>query len=115
LIFDFDPADDVQWRQLAAAVTDLRKLLAELGLIGFLKTTGGKGLHVVVPVKTTLSWPQAKAFTKAIADMFVQSFPDRFVATAAKSRRKGKIFIDYLRNAEGATAIAPYAIRARKN
>jgi bifunctional non-homologous end joining protein LigD len=115
LIFDFDPDDGVNWKELVDGVRVLRALLDDLGLAGFLKTTGGKGLHVVVPIRATLDWEQAKGFTKAVADLLVGTFPDRFVATLAKAQRKGKIFIDYLRNAEGATAIAPYGIRARKN
>ncbi len=115
LIFDFDPADDVPWARLVEAVKLLKTLLGKIGLAGFLKTTGGKGLHVVVPIKRSLTWEQAKGFTKAIADLLARTFPDRFVATVSKSKREGKIFIDYLRNAEGSTAIAPYGIRARKN
>jgi bifunctional non-homologous end joining protein LigD len=115
LIFDFDPGDDVSWSSLAKAVQDLRTLLTKLGLEGFLKTTGGKGLHVVVPIQPTLTWEQAKFFTKAIAELFARTFPHRFVATASKAKRRGKIYIDYLRNGEGATAIAAYGIRARKN
>ena len=115
LIFDFDPADDVPWSALRAAVLDLRTLLDQLGLRGFLKTTGGKGLHVVVPIRRTLNWAQAKTFTRAIADLFARTYPDRFIATLSKSKRAGKIFIDYLRNAEGATAIVPYGVRARAN
>ncbi|HEY2864437.1 MAG TPA: DNA ligase D [Casimicrobiaceae bacterium] len=115
LIFDFDPDDGIGWKQIVDAVGVLRALLDDLGLEGFLKTTGGKGLHVVVPIRATLDWDQAKGFTKAIADLLAETFPDRFIATMSKARRKGRIFIDYLRNAEGATAIAPYAIRARAN
>jgi bifunctional non-homologous end joining protein LigD len=115
LIFDFDPDDAVKWDELVAAVGVLRTLLGDLGLTGFLKTTGGKGLHVVVPIRATLDWEQAKGFTKAIADLMARTFPDRFLAVMSKSRRKGKIFIDYLRNASGATAIAPYSLRARAN
>lgn len=115
LIFDFDPAEDVSWAELVAAVGELRALLEQLGLVGFLKTTGGKGLHVVVPVRPTLTWEQAKQFSKAVADLFARTFPERFVASVSKSKRKGRIFIDYLRNAEGATAIAAYGIRARAN
>ena len=115
LIFDFDPDDGIGWKQLVEAVGLLRTLLDDLGLEGFLKTTGGKGLHVVVPIRPTLDWTQAKGFTKAVADLLVGTFPDRFIATLSKAQRKGKIFIDYLRNAEGATAIAPYGIRSRKN
>ena len=115
LIFDFDPDDGVGWKQIVEGVGVLRTLLDDLGLEGFLKTTGGKGLHVVVPIRATLDWADAKGFTKAVADLLVETFPDRFTATLSKARRKGRIFIDYLRNAEGATAIAPYAIRARAN
>jgi bifunctional non-homologous end joining protein LigD len=115
LIFDFDPDDLVSWDELVAAVGVLRTLLGDLGLTGFLKTTGGKGLHVVVPIRATLDWEQAKGFTKAIAELMARTFPDRFIAVMSKSRRNGKIFIDYLRNAEGATAIAPYSLRARAN
>jgi bifunctional non-homologous end joining protein LigD len=115
LIFDFDPADDVPYERVVEAVQTLKTLLDTLGLAGFLKTTGGKGLHVVVPIKRTLTWPQAKAFTKGVAELLTKTFPDRYLATLSKSKRTGKIFIDYLRNAEGATAIAPYGIRSRKN
>jgi len=115
LIFDFDPDDAVSWDELVSAVGVLRTLLGDLGLTGFLKTTGGKGLHVVLPIRATLDWDQAKGFAKAVADLMARTFPDRFLAVMSKSRRKGKIFIDYLRNASGATAIAPYSLRARAN
>ncbi len=115
LIFDFDPDDAVSWDELVSAVGVLRTLLSDLGLTGFLKTTGGKGLHVVLPIRATLDWDQAKGFAKAVADLMARTFPDRFLAVMSKSRRKGKIFIDYLRNASGATAIAPYSLRARAN
>ncbi len=115
LIFDFDPDEDVTWKDLRSGVELLRSLLGELEVEGFLKTTGGKGLHVVVPISPTLEWAQAKGFTRAIAGLLAATFPDRFTATVSKTRRKGKIFLDYLRNAEGATAIAPYAVRARAN
>ncbi|MFO1304463.1 MAG: DNA ligase D [Burkholderiales bacterium] len=113
LIFDFDPDPEVPWSELVTAVTLLRTLLDEVGLVSFLKTTGGKGLHVVLPVRATLSWDVAKSFTRSVAELMVRTFPDRFVATIAKSRRKGKILIDFFRNAEGATAVAPYAVRSR--
>jgi bifunctional non-homologous end joining protein LigD len=113
IVFDFDPADDVSWTELIDAVKLLKTLLEELGLQSFIKTTGGKGLHVVLPIKPALGWDDIKAFTKAIAELMVQSFPERFIATMTKAKRHGKIFVDYLRNAEGATAIAPYSLRAR--
>ncbi len=115
LIFDFDPDDAVGWKPLVEAVGALRVLLKDLGLEGFLKTTGGKGLHVVVPIRATLAWAEAKGFARAVADVFERTSPDRFTAAASKAKRKGRIFVDYLRNAEGATAIAPYAVRARAN
>ncbi|MEO8133437.1 MAG: DNA ligase D [Betaproteobacteria bacterium] len=115
LVFDFDPDEDLPWKDIVTAAGLLRTLLDEMKLVGFLKTTGGKGLHVVLPIRATLTWDDAKSFTKAVADFLVRTFPDRFTAVLAKERRKGKIFIDYLRNAEGATAIAAYALRARAN
>jgi len=115
LIFDLDPDEKLRWPDVVAAVNLLRTLLEELGLRGYPKTTGGKGLHVVLPVRPTLTWEDAKAFTRAVADFLARTFPDRFIATAAKNRRDGRIFIDYLRNARGATAVAPYAVRARRN
>lgn len=115
LTFDFDPDEGITWQQLAESVNLLRTLLEEIGLRCFLKTTGGKGLHVVVPVRPTLDWDRVRGFSKAVAELLVRTFPDRFIATMSKSRRKGKIFVDYLRNAEGATAVCAYSPRARAN
>ncbi len=115
LVFDFDPDPEVPWNELVTAVTLLRTLLDEVGLRSFLKTTGGKGLHVVLPIRATLPWNDAKAFTRSVAELMVRTFPDRFVATITKAKRKGKILIDFFRNAEGATAVAPYAVRSRAN
>jgi bifunctional non-homologous end joining protein LigD len=113
LIIDFDPDEGLKWETLVEAVQLLRTMLDDLGLVGFLKTTGGKGLHVVLPIRPTLTWDEAKGFTGAIAALLAGTLPDRFTAVMSKERRKGRIFIDYLRNAQGATAIAPYAVRAR--
>lgn len=115
IVFDFDPDEDLAWKNLVEGVRLIETLLTEIGLRGFLKTTGGKGLHVVVPIKPTQPWPVIKGFSKAIADLFAQTFPDRFTQKMAKAARRGKIFIDYLRNDEGSTAIAPYSLRARAN
>jgi bifunctional non-homologous end joining protein LigD len=115
IVFDFDPDDDVGWKEITEAANIMKTLIENLGLRGFLKTTGGKGLHVVIPVRPTLPWQQAKGFSQAIAQLLVNTFPDRFTAKLLKVSRRGKIFIDYLRNAEGATAVAAYSIRARAN
>jgi bifunctional non-homologous end joining protein LigD len=90
-----------------------RSLLTELRLPTFLKTTGGKGLHIVVPLKPTRDWDQAKRFAQAVAERLAGVAPDRFTAKVAKERRDRKIFIDYLRNARGATAVAAFSLRAR--
>jgi bifunctional non-homologous end joining protein LigD len=113
LIFDFDPDESLGWTEIVDAVRMLRKLLGTLELESFVKTTGGKGLHVVVPIEPTRTWDEAKAFCKAIAEMLVRAFPDRFTSNLLKARRVGRIFIDYLRNAQGATAVAPYSTRAK--
>ena len=113
LVFDFDPDESLGWDKLVDAVTVLRKLLDTLELRSFLKTTGGKGLHVVVPLEPTRKWDEAKAFCKAIAELLVRTFPDRFTSKLSKSTRAGRIFVDYLRNAENATAIAAYSVRAK--
>ncbi len=113
LVFDFDPDEDLGWETLVEGVDLLRTLLDNVGLRGFVKTTGGKGLHVVVPVKPVHDWDVVKRFTKAMADLLVQASPARFTSNLAKSHRGGKIFIDYLRNAEGATAVAAYSARAK--
>ncbi len=113
LVFDLDPDTSLAWSRVASAAEEVRGHLAELGLESWLKTTGGKGLHVVVPIQPRLEWDDIKAFCKAIADDMVRRKPHAYVATVTKSRRKGKIFIDYLRNGEGATAICAYSTRAR--
>lgn len=113
LVFDLDPDPSVPWRRVADTAQVLRALCAELALVPFLRTTGGKGLHVVVPLVRRASWDEVKRFTHAIARLLVEEAPDQFVAVMTKSRREGKIFIDYLRNAPESTAIASYSTRAR--
>lgn len=115
LIFDFDPDDAVEWGDLVTAVRATRALLEQLGLTGFLKTTGGKGLHVVVPIRPVLEWDRVKTFAKAVADLLASNDTDRFTSSMSMAQRKNRIFVDYLRNAEGATAIAPFSVRARAN
>jgi bifunctional non-homologous end joining protein LigD len=113
LIFDLDPAADVAWGEVIRAARDVRDLLEALGLTSFVRTTGGKGLHVVAPIARRTAWEQHKEFARGVAETLVRAAPERYTATMTKSRRKGKIFVDYLRNQRGATAIASYATRAR--
>lgn len=112
-IFDLDPAPDLAWTQVVEAAQLIRALLEDLGLRSFLKTTGGKGLHIVVPLKPERPWTEVKAFTRAIAEHLATHLPERFTAKISKAKRHDKIFIDYLRNGMGATAVAAYSTRAR--
>ena len=112
LIFDFDPGEGVRWGAVIDAAREMRDFLGELGLESFVKTTGGKGLHVVVPVEPTMEWELAKAFTQSVAETLATKRPDRYVAVMSKKIRRGRIFIDYLRNGRGATAVGAYSTRA---
>jgi len=113
LIFDLDPDPAVEWEDVISAAYSIREFLEELGFASFLKTTGGKGLHLVIPVQPRVGWDEAKTFCQSIAAAIVHASPKKFVATMSKAKRKGKIFIDYLRNARGATSVAPYSTRAK--
>jgi bifunctional non-homologous end joining protein LigD len=113
LIFDLDPGDDVPWSTVIVAAQDVRDRLLALGLKSFVKTSGGKGLHVVVPVEPLVGWEQAKSFTASIADAMARDRPDRYVATMSKRARHGRILVDYFRNHRGATAVAAYSTRNR--
>jgi bifunctional non-homologous end joining protein LigD len=114
-VIDFDPDEGLAWDNVADAARAARALFDGIGLVSFLKTTGGKGLHVVVPIVPEAGWDEVKEFTRLVAMRLVEAFPDRFTASISKARRKGKIFVDYLRNGRGATAIAPYSLRSRPN
>ncbi len=110
---DLDPADDVPWERVVEAAHEVRKRLAAAGLQSFVKTTGGKGLHVVFPIATGPDWPALKRFTQAIAERMAADQPERYTANMAKTARRGRIYVDYLRNGMGATAVAAYSTRAR--
>jgi len=113
ITFDFDPDVGLPWQRVTDAAIEMREALIGIGLQSFPKTTGGKGLHVVVPVTPKLEWDAIKEFAKWVAERFATTYPDRFTTNMAKRARTGRIFIDYLRNGRGATAIGAYSARAR--
>jgi bifunctional non-homologous end joining protein LigD len=113
MVFDLDPDVGLAWDKVVLAALELRRRLRELGLDSFVNTTGGKGLHVVVPIARGPSWDDFKAFSKAVVEAMERDEPARYTTNMAKARRKGKIFLDYLRNGRGATFIAPYSPRAQ--
>jgi len=114
MVFDLDPDTAVPWREVKAAARATRDRLSDLGLESFAKTSGGKGLHVVVPIAARHDWDEVKAFSRAVAEAMVADAPGTFTAKMAKKERTGRIFIDYLRNSPGATTVAAYSVRARK-
>src|SRR6202051_1441620 len=113
MIFDLDPATDVPFEALKLAAQDLRQRLERKGLESTLKCTGGKGLHVTVPLAGKDKWPVVKSFAAQVAQEMVADAPEAYIATMSKAKRTGKIFIDYFRNDYTATAIADYGVRAR--
>ena len=113
LVFDLDPAPDVSLTDTYRLALELRDFLASFGLHSFPRTTGGKGLHLVVPIAPDYEWPQVKQFCRGIAVAFARDNPSKATAQLSKSKRKGRVFIDYLRNGRGATAIASFSTRAR--
>ncbi|MGE5640725.1 MAG: DNA ligase D [Clostridia bacterium] len=113
IVMDLDPGPGVSWSELADAARLTKRLFDGLGLESFLKTTGGKGLHVVVPIVPELPWDEVKELTRRIAETMRRARPERFIATISKAERPGKIFVDYLRNSQTASAVAAYSARAR--
>jgi bifunctional non-homologous end joining protein LigD len=113
IVFDFDPDTGLPFGRVIDAALEMRELLTSLSLTSYVKTTGGKGLHVVVPLKARLGWEPIRAFTRGIAEETAKKQPKTYVATASKDKRKGRIFIDWLRNGIQATAVLPYSPRAR--
>ncbi len=113
IAFDLDPDPAVEWSAVVDAARQLHARLESMDLVSFLKTTGGKGLHVIVPIERRTSWDEAKAFARAVADEMVREAPDLYLTTISKAKRKGKILIDTFRNTRGATWVAAYSTRAR--
>lgn len=115
MIFDLDPDDKLDLTHVRKGVKDLKSILDELSLVSFLKTSGGKGYHIVIPFKPSASWTNFKEFAKNIATLMEDKWPDRYTTNVRKIKRKNKIFIDWIRNNESATSVAPYSMRIKKN
>ncbi|MGL6213489.1 DNA ligase D [Billgrantia desiderata] len=115
LVFDLDPDEGIAWQEILRVAGTLRERLESLGLTPVLRTTGGKGLHLVVPIEPSAEWDRAKAFAKGVAEAHAKDDPQRLTTNMSKAKREGRIFIDYLRNGRGATAVASYTVRARQN
>lgn len=113
MIFDLDPGEGLGFADVVGAARELRQFLSDLGLVAFLKTTGGKGLHLVVPLERRHGWPEVKSFARSAAEAMARAHPERYLTRISKAERRGRIFIDYLRNDPTSTAIAPYSTRAR--
>ncbi|HSC80618.1 MAG TPA: DNA primase small subunit domain-containing protein, partial [Chitinolyticbacter sp.] len=113
LVLDLDPDPALPWRSMLEATQLTLGVLDELGLDAFLKTSGGKGIHIIVPLARRADWESVKAFAKAVAQFMTRQLPERFSATSGPKNRVGKIFIDYLRNGRGASTVAAYSLRAR--
>lgn len=114
IVFDLDPDEGMSLKRIRDGVRDLKSILDEFKLQSFLKTSGGKGYHVVVPVTSFKSWNKARNVSKNIATLMETKWPEKYVSNMRMEKRKGKIFIDWVRNTEGATSVAPYSIRVRK-
>ncbi len=113
MVFDLDPDEKLDLQKVRQGVKDIKSLLDQLSLISFLKTSGGKGYHVVVPLKPSVDWDTFYGFARRIAEAMEQKWPDRYTSNVRKEKRKNRIFIDWIRNGRGATSIAPYSLRAR--
>ncbi|MDP4108989.1 MAG: DNA ligase D, partial [Bacillota bacterium] len=114
MVFDLDPDEGMALEQVRRGVKDIKSLLDELSLKSYLKTSGGKGYHVVVPFKPLADWDTFHDFARRTAEVMEQKWPDLYTSNVRKEKRKNKIFIDWIRNGRGATSIAPYSIRSRK-
>jgi bifunctional non-homologous end joining protein LigD len=115
ITFDLDPSPEVEWKQVIETAYFVKENLDKINLTSFVKTTGGKGLHVVLPIKRQYGWNEVEIFAHTFVDYLVSLKPNLYVANISKAKRKGKIFLDYLRNQAGATTVAPYSTRAKEN
>jgi len=113
IIFDLDPDEGLGFQDVIQAALEVRERLSRLGLESFVKTTGGKGLHVVLPIEPVTAWPAAKAFAKSMSEEMAADAPERYLTKISKAERAGRIFIDYLRNDPTSTAVGPYSTRSR--
>ena len=113
MVFDLDPDEGMDLGRVRQGVRDVKSVLDELSLTSYLKTSGGKGYHVVVPFLPSATWDVFHDFARRVAEVMVERWPDRYTSNIRKARRKGKIFVDWMRNGRGATSIAPYSLRAR--
>jgi bifunctional non-homologous end joining protein LigD len=114
IVFDLDPGEDLAFADVVAGAHEVRARLTALGLVTFAKTTGGKGLHVVAPIERRAEWPDVKRFARTLAESIAADAPTRYLTRISKAERRGRIFIDYLRNDPTSTAVAPYSTRSRE-
>lgn len=114
MVFDLDPDEGIDPQKVHQGVKDLKNLLEQLSLVSYLKTSGGKGYHVVIPFEPSVAWDKFCDFARHIAEVMEKKWPDRYTSNIRKIKRKNKIFVDWIRNGRGATSIAPYSLRARK-
>ena len=113
IVFDLDPHPTVEWKRVIAAARDMKTHLEKIGLESFVRTSGGKGLHAVVPLNPACAWDSARHFTQSFAQAMTALRPKEYVAVMGERNREGRIFIDWLRNARGATSVGSYSLRAR--
>lgn len=114
MVFDLDPDEGMDLSTVRQGVMDVKEILSELSLKSYLKTSGGKGYHILVPLQPSASWDAFYEFSRLVAVVMEKKWPDRYTSNVRKASRKGRIFIDWIRNGRGATSIAPYSLRARK-